>query len=152
MAGRFSQSLDSSALPEELRSIEFRRACLPDINEISATLKAKKRELRLNRPPMTHLKRIEKGLIPVNWRASTTELKDLIDPVKVAKASRKSTFEGICPSQGSPYRSSVRRHLSLEENPEYLPPIRHYNYKLDSTVQYREALLRVSGMTKLNRK
>jgi len=90
----------------------------------------------------------------MNWKDTKPELKELAKPVEKAKASNRSTFESIytgrVPSTATP--SSRVRYQSMEAHPEYVPPLKDYNYKFDSAVQYREALYRVSAISKLNRR
>lgn len=156
MAARQNLSLDSSSLLDELRTLEFRRSQLPNIREISTALHAQSKEVRLSLPPMTRLKRLEKGLSPMNWKNAHAEVTDLIQPVEKAKPPSHSTFQSIytvrVPTSAIRGPRTRMRHQSLESDPEYIPPLREYNYRFDTTVQYREALLRVAGMTKLNRK
>lgn len=149
-------SLDSNSLMEELRMIEFRRSRLPDIREISTALNGRSRDVGLYPPPMTRLKRLEKGLAPMNWLNTSADLQGLVQRVEKVKPPAHSTFESICPARvpASARKEHRTRHRyqSLESHPEYMPPLKEFNYKLDKTVVYREALLRVSAISKLNRK
>lgn len=139
----------------ELRSVEFHRSRLPNINEITAGLQGKSRGTSLNRPPMTRLKRLEKGLAPINWNSTTTEIRDLVELKGKVRPSTRSTFDGLFPARithTSSNRRTSNRGQSLESHPEYMPPMKDYNYKFDLTVQYREALLRVAAISNPNRR
>jgi hypothetical protein len=58
---------------------------------------------------MTRLKRLDKGLVPLNWNSTTAELRDLVELTGKARPSVRSTYDWLLPARTSHMSSQQRR-------------------------------------------